>query len=75
MEMYQRLVTYKAEHNDIAVPRRYKEDPQLGIWVYAQRIAYRNNKMTERHKHLVESVGFEWDGKAAWEEMYQRLVA
>ena len=72
-----RLVAYKKEHNDTIVPRGYNKDPQLGRWVDTQRRYYKKNKMTERHKHLLDSVGFVWDARALgtttakWEEMYQ----
>ena len=34
MELYQRLLVYKKEHDDSTkVPQNYKKDPQLGHWV------------------------------------------
>jgi len=80
-KMYQQLVGYKKVHNDTDVPRRYMEDPKLGIWVHNQRVNYRTKKMTEERKRLLNYIGFVWDGNApgtstaTWEEMYQRLVA
>jgi len=61
------------------VPRHYKEDPQLGYWVDNQRVAYRNKKMTEKRKHLLNSIGFVLESSKnykaqLWEEMYQQLL-
>ena len=61
-EMYQRLVTYKHEHNgDTKVPRGYDQDPKLGNWVSNQRQAYKNAKMTTEHASLLNSIGFDWE--------------
>ena len=78
--MYKRLVAYKKDHNSTLVPVKYKADPQHGNWVRNQRTIYRNNKMTEERKQLLDSIGFvvpDFATKyiAEWEEMYQRLVA
>ena len=81
-EMYQRLVAYKMEHNDINPPIKYKIDPQLGTWVTTQRTTYKNKKsMTKERKRLLNSIGFAWvafstgASTATWKEMYRRLVA
>ena len=35
MEVYQRLVSYKEQHDgSIKVPRKYEKDFELGQWVY-----------------------------------------
>ena len=74
-EMYQQLIAYKKEHNDTKVPTQYYKDPKLGGWVSAQRAAYKNKKMNEERKRLLNSVGFVWTAlTTTWEEMYQRLV-
>jgi len=76
--MYKRLVAYKKEHNDTNVPKRYKADPQLGDWVNMQRYFWREKKITEERKQLLDSIGLKCDlsakSIAAWEEMYKRLV-
>jgi len=81
--MYKRLVAYKKEHTDINLPKQYKKDPKLGTWISNQRTTYKNKKMTEERKHLLNSIGFAWVAispvtvcnSATWEEMYRRLVA
>ena len=55
---YQRLVAYKKEHKHTNVPQRDRKDPQRGRWVSKQRFLYRNKKMTEERKRLLDSVGF-----------------
>ena len=37
MSMFQRLVEYKKQHRNTAVPKKYDEDPKLGEWVSKQR--------------------------------------
>ena len=72
MEMYERLVAYKIEYGNTVVPQFYKEDLELGRWVLSQRYSYANNKITKRHKHLLDSIGFVSD---TWKEMYlQRIL-
>jgi len=57
MAMYQRLVSYKEEHNgSTLVPFKYKEDPKLGNWVRNQR---RRCKKKERVK-LLNDINFVW---------------
>jgi len=56
--MYEQLVAYEKEHNSTQVPTKYKADPQLGKLVCKQRTRYRNNKMTEERKRLLNSIGF-----------------
>ena len=43
-EMYLRLVAYESVHSNAKVPRPYHEDPQLGEWVYTQRLVYNSNQ-------------------------------
>jgi len=69
MEMYQRLVAYKKEHKDTRVHKGYNKDPKLGSWVSSQRTLYRDKKITEECKHVLNSVGFGWDVRTPWEEM------
>ena len=57
-EMYKRLVAYKKEQNTSQVLTKYNADIPLGSWVHNQRNLYRNNKMTEERKQLLDSVGF-----------------
>ncbi|OEU05934.1 HA-domain-containing protein, partial [Fragilariopsis cylindrus CCMP1102] len=60
MEMYQRLVAYKKQHESTTVPQRYAADPQLGIWVSEQRRYYNNKQLSTERTNLLESIGFVW---------------
>ena len=65
-EMYQRLGVYNKEHKHTLVSTKYKEDPQLGYCVNTQRVVYRDKKMTEERKHLLNSIGFAWKIRPSW---------
>ena len=52
-EMYQRLLVYKAKHEDTNVPHNYKKDPNLGNWVGTQRLSLRLKKMAVECKSLL----------------------
>eukprot|EP00536_Pseudo-nitzschia_multiseries_P018078 jgi/Psemu1/293328/fgenesh1_pg.2133_\ len=72
--MFWRLVSYKRKHKNTCVPRRYKADRKLAIWVTRQRQHCRKQDRIDR----LNDIGFAWtpgeirDRK--WEVMYQRLV-
>jgi len=56
VEMYLRLVAYKAEHNSTNVPCNSKNHHQLGIWARNQR-----TRCKEEHRiALMDEIGFEW---------------
>ena len=76
-KMYQRLVTYKIDHNgNTKVPRKYSQDPQLGKWVNTQRTAYYKGKMPRERASLLNSIGFDWGWhQSTWNKMFKRLVA
>ena len=58
-EMYERLVVaYKKDHKDTILFRKgTKKDPKLGNWVKNQHDMYKQKKMTEERKQLVDSIG------------------
>jgi hypothetical protein len=60
MDMYQRLVAYKKEHNTTRVPMTYDLDRKLGHWVSKQRYVHNNNAMLEERCSLLDSIGFVW---------------
>ena len=77
MEMYQRLISYKRQHNSTSVPQGYIEDPKLGTWTVNQRQRYKNKELSFKRINCLESIGFVWKLRdlLPWIEMFQRLVA
>jgi len=66
MVMYDRLVKYKAKYKNTRVPKRFKQDIQLGTWVSNQRSVCENTYRVE----LLNRIGFEWK----IERVFQNLV-
>ena len=52
------LQQYKEENGDCNVPQ--KSYGSLGVWVNNQRIAYKNNNLTEERIKRLEDIGFQW---------------
>jgi hypothetical protein len=76
MEFFHKLVAYKKQNKSASVPRSYKEDPKLGVWVSHQRAFYKNNTISIERINLLESIDFVWDPlDAQWIRMYSKLVA
>ena len=81
MDMYQRLLECKKEHNaSTTVPINYKKDPQLGRWVSTQRNFNNNNTLLHDRHSLLDSIDFDWGNgpkgpNTYWMKTYQRLLA
>jgi superfamily II DNA or RNA helicase len=60
---YEKLIDYYKENGDSDVPARYKKDKSLGTWVVAQRVAKRNNNLSQDRFDLLEELDFSWDPK------------
>merc|ERR1712129_251719 len=54
-----RLVQYKSRHGDMQIPKKYKEDPELGAWCAGVRRIGSNNINAER-KQKLDEIEFEW---------------
>ena len=52
------------------LPQEYKvEGFQLGVWVVTQRQGYKNNRLSEHRKKLLDEMGFMWDPlHSSWEQ-------
>jgi hypothetical protein len=62
---FEELKQYLQVHGDCNVPKKWKENRALGIWVFNQRKKY--GQMKDRLVHipeyridLLEEIGFEW---------------
>lgn len=83
VHMFRGLLEYKREHAEsTVVPRKYidRHGRKLGRWVDEQRRRKRAGKIRTDRVEYLESVGFAWDGRKAfqeqaWNTMYQRLLS
>lgn len=73
-EMYERLMEYKGHYGDTNVPRLYEQDSQLGKWVYDQRQAHKDKKLSDECVSRLNSIGFNWEMQRDGEEMFQRML-
>ena len=67
LAMYSKLETYREKHGDCSVPRRFKDDPPLGNWVFNQRKLFHDvgadgrPALAEDRIKRLEKIGFEWE--------------
>jgi superfamily II DNA or RNA helicase len=76
-DKFAKLVAFKATNNHCDVPQRYKDDPELGIWVNRQRV-FKKAGILRRKDQIakLDGIGFSWHGGgASWEESFRQLVA
>ncbi|GFH43892.1 hypothetical protein CTEN210_00365 [Chaetoceros tenuissimus] len=65
------LQTFKDEYGHCYVPKRYKDNQQLGRWVMAMRGAYKSiqagkkphHRLTKQMINRLNDMGFSWQGK------------
>jgi hypothetical protein len=79
--MYQKLVDFNQQNGHAMVPTYQKG---LGHWVSKQRVRYRNGRMTDDRKELLDEIGVVWkisspDANAdrlqrRWDGMFHKLV-
>jgi len=60
-ERFAELVAYKTQHGDCHVPRKYPENPALGVWVNNQRAAKRAGTLSKKRIARLNALGFVWD--------------
>lgn len=83
-QKFDALIRYKEIHGNCLVPRVYKENPGLGIWVNTQRVSYRkvrdgkSTALIRERVEKLEAIGFEWEGRkrseSAWLLRFEELV-
>ena len=80
---YQQLLDFKTDHGHCNVPKRFKENTQLGNWVGKQRYQYKlfmngdkASQMTQERIDMLEAINFQWSiAPPSWKERYQELIA
>jgi len=76
-ERFGELKEYRERFGDCNVPKDWKENKSLGVWVDTQRQRGRGKglKLTERQIRSLDELGFIWDPfEAKWETMFMELV-
>jgi len=78
--MFQLLLKYKVQHGNTLVPSHYTQNPQLGVWVQAQRSLHSNKQLASHRVLQLESIEFVWFSNLLlmqgqqWGSMFQLLV-
>lgn len=74
-ERYGQLLSYREEHGNCDVPKRYERDTRLGLWVVQQRFRRRKGFLSSERIKLLDEVGFNWDPRdTKWTTNYVALV-
>lgn len=60
-ERSEQLQQYKENHGDCLVPKQYKANPSLGLWVSKQRQNKRLGKLSDLQVEILDELGFVWD--------------
>jgi superfamily II DNA or RNA helicase len=72
-EKFCELLSYKAEHGDVNVPRY--DSSGLGAWVSNQRNNKKMSAISEDRIRRFDEIGFEWDTQnAQWEAALNKLI-
>jgi hypothetical protein len=56
---FEQLKAYKERFGNCRVPVKWKENPQLGMWVTSQRHHRKNGRLSLAKKELLREIGFE----------------
>jgi hypothetical protein len=59
-QQYEKLLEYKRKKGHCKVPKNYKDDKSLGVWVMHQRARHAKNKMLPDRKELLDELNFVW---------------
>lgn len=55
---YNELVEYKEKFGNCKIPVNYTANPSLGAWAFAQRMAYKKDKLSEERVEKLTEIGF-----------------
>lgn len=56
---FEQLKAYKGRFGNCRVPVKWKENPQLGMWVTTQRQHHKNGRLSPEKERLLREIGFE----------------
>jgi superfamily II DNA or RNA helicase len=74
-EMFLVLSDYKRRQGHCNVPLLYDENPKLGHWIMHQRVAKREERVSDDRIKRLNDLGFSWDPYAeAWNRRFAALV-
>jgi hypothetical protein len=60
-QMLAELTVFKNKNGHCNVPRRYSENPKLGVWVATQRKSKKGGQLSVERINKLESIGFTWE--------------
>ena len=60
---YNELVEYKEKFGNCTIPVNYTVNPSLGAWAFAQRMAYKKDKLSEERVEKLTEIGFALEKK------------
>ncbi|WP_257616748.1 DEAD/DEAH box helicase [Chlamydia suis] len=73
-ENFLELQRFREEHGHCKVPKRYPQNPSLGVWVIRQRHDFSREDLSEDKIERLEELGFVWDvAEEAWEKNFLEL--
>jgi hypothetical protein len=69
------LTRYKERFGDCSVPQKWKENPELAVWVLEQRNLNKKGELPAPRKARLDALGFVWHPHDhAWETMFADLM-
>ena len=57
---YNKLATIYEQRGNCEIPLKYAEDPSLGSWCFAQKLARKKNKLSNDKVEKLETIGFKF---------------
>jgi superfamily II DNA or RNA helicase len=75
---FEQLKAYKERFGDCSVPRKWQENPLLGVWVESQRSRLKRGTFEPERQRQLDEIGFDWRSesrKEAWATRFEQLKA
>lgn len=71
---YRELAGFQESHGHCNTPQKDERFKLLSEWCSTQRRSYKNKKLTDQRRRLLEKIGFQWHlYDATWEQKYSEL--